>query len=199
MLYIINKIKFWVDPQITKANLSSEWQKVGLYLCNVLPAAEPCQTGISLWCSNHRCLIYESYNAWHDLLWYRPSRGWTESKHLRDGENKRSEGGVSWMCGGEVVTPFLSLVCQKKKFVCTIFSKALLLTFGGLALTDEESSSWIALTQQLSLCILPPHLPKIPPVITTAAHRSPRQQHTSFNICFQSACWSHIQIWKGVL
>lgn len=48
----------------------------------------------------------------------------------------------------------------------------LVFTLGGLALSYEESSPLVVMGQQLSLRILPPHLPKIPPVTMTTAHRS---------------------------
>lgn len=55
-------------------------------------------------------------------------------------------------------------------------------TLGGLALSYEESSPLVAMGQQLSLGILPPHLPKIPPVTMTKAHRSLDSitQHVTF-------------------
>lgn len=61
-------------------------------------------------------------------------------------------------------------------------------TLGGLALSDEESSSLVAMGQQLSLRILSPHLPKIPPVTMTTAHRSAQQHHASCDLCPQTAC-----------
>lgn len=65
-----------------------------------------------------------------------------------------------------------------------------LFTLGGLALSYEERSPLVAMAQQLSLCILPPHLSKIPPVTMTTTHRSPLQQHTSCALCPQTACRS---------
>lgn len=72
--------------------------------------------------------------------------------------------------------------------VCACVCMLGLFTLGGLALSYEEGSPLVAMAQQLSLCILPPHLSKIPPVTMTTTHGSPQRQRTSCDLCPQTSC-----------
>lgn len=74
------------------------------------------------------------------------------------------------------------------KCVCVCVCMLGLFTLGGLALSYEEGSPLVAMAQQLSLCILPPHLSKIPPVTMTTTHGSPQRQRTSCDLCPQTSC-----------
>lgn len=69
-------------------------------------------------------------------------------------------------------------VCVRVCVCVSISVRVACSTFGGLALSYEKSSPLVAVAQQLPLRILPPHLPKIPPVTMTTTRRSQRQQQT---------------------
>lgn len=70
-------------PKKKKKNTESCRKMMQSHRSSAEQAVVGSQTGPWWWCSTLRCPVCGSYSVWRDLLWCRPSLGWTENKPLQ--------------------------------------------------------------------------------------------------------------------